>query len=308
MADKLKELLGLLKERLVEHDENRKDVQNKLKETYSKITKDADSLEEKISRKIQKDFNPKEEEILRLIEKLNEREGDMDVLVKKAKEELSNEWEYEIQHSELPKKSFVDSYELKVSSVKVEKELNFDSTKSIISQLQEHLEKIRESMTTTQEKLVEICNERRKEGEELEKRVNGRLEEVFKAEVSRIQSVVKVVKENIDSEDHDEVKGLARKAKLTLLKNQKYSLIENGSLGSYDLKVEREVSMKFIDFEERKPTNLIPSFTKKGELSVSFTFFSEAEVDVLKDVDSPFEVEVKMWEKGYEEETSKHFS
>ena len=60
--------------------------------------------------------------------------------------------------------------------------------------------------------------------------------------------------------------------------------------------------MKFIDFEERKGSNLIPSFTEKGELVLSFTFFSEDEVEGLKDVDSPFEVEAKMWEKGRKEE------
>ena len=54
----------------------------------------------------------------------------------------------------------------------------------------------------------EICNKRRKEEEELEKRVNRKLEEVFKAEDARIQSVVKEVKENIDSEDPEEVKEL----------------------------------------------------------------------------------------------------
>ena len=39
MSDVLKELLVLLEERLVEHDENRKEVQNKLLEICSKITK-----------------------------------------------------------------------------------------------------------------------------------------------------------------------------------------------------------------------------------------------------------------------------
>ena len=60
--------------------------------------------------------------------------------------------------------------------------------------------------------------------------------------------------------------------------------------------------MKFIDFEERKPTNLIPLYTEKGELSLSFTSFNGDEVDVLKGIVSPFEVEAKVWEKGNEEE------
>ena len=64
-----------------------------------KITKDADSLEERTSGEISEDFNPKEEEIFRLIEKLNEGGGDIDALIKEAKEELSKEWRYEIQYS-----------------------------------------------------------------------------------------------------------------------------------------------------------------------------------------------------------------
>ena len=75
MAGVLKELLVLLEERLVEHDENRKEVQNKLLEICSKIMKDADSLEEKISGEISEDFNAKEEEILGIIEKLNKGEA-----------------------------------------------------------------------------------------------------------------------------------------------------------------------------------------------------------------------------------------
>ena len=94
------------------------------------------------------------------------------------------------------------------------------------------------------------------------------------------------------------MKELTRKAKVTLLKKQKYSLwnpsewARKHPCDNFDLKVEKEASMKFIDFEERKPTELVPSFTNKGELS--FTFFNEDDVKALKDVDTPFEVEVKM--------------
>ena len=304
MAGELKELLVLLEERLVEHDESRKEVQEKLKGTCSSITKDVDALEEKISGEISKDFEEKEEEILGLIEKLNEEGGDIDALIKKAKEILSKEWEYEIQHYDSGA-SFVDYYKLRVSSIEVEKELDFDNTESIVNALQEHLNKLHDCMTSTQEKLDEIFKARKKEAKELEKRINGRLEDLFKTEDARIQRVVKVVKEKFDSEDLEEVKELIRKAKLTLLKNQKYSLKEGDSLDNYDLKVERGASLKPIDFEDRKLTNVILSFTKKGELSLSFTFFNEDEEEVLKGVDSPFEVEVKIWKKGHEEEPSK---
>lgn len=63
---------------------------------------------------------------------------------------------------------------------------------------------------------------------------------------------MKVTKERINSNNHDEVNEWIKKAKLTLLKNQKYSIIEGSdSLGSYDIRVEKEALLKYIDFEER---------------------------------------------------------
>ena len=52
-------------------------------------------------------------------------------------------------------------------------------------------------MSAAQEKLNEICNERKKEGEELETRINRKLEEVFKTEDALIQGIVKMVKERL---------------------------------------------------------------------------------------------------------------
>ena len=292
-------LLVLLEGRLVEHDNSRKEVQGKLLEVCSKMKMDADSLEERVSEEISKDFDAKEEEILGLIERLNEGTGNMGDLVRKAKEELSKEWKYEIQYSE-SKKGFVDSYKLKISSVKVEKGPELNTTDSIVSALQEHLNKLQDSKDFAKEKLIGICNGKMKEGEELETRINGKLEELFKAEDARIQSVVKAVKEKIGSKDPEEVEELTRKTKLTLFKNQKYALSGWYSCSSCDLKAKSEIQLKQVDFEERRPIDLVPLFTGKGELSLSFSFFSEDEKEVLKEVKTLFEVKVKVWEKGQE--------
>ena len=85
------ELLALLEERLVHHDNNREDVQSHLQEVCSGMDSDADSLEEKIIEEISKDIEEKEEKIFGLIEKLNKGEGDLDPLVEQALGELSRE-------------------------------------------------------------------------------------------------------------------------------------------------------------------------------------------------------------------------
>ena len=116
---------------------------------------------------------------------------------------------------------------------------------------------------------------------------------------------MKVVKEKIGSKDPEEVKALTRKAKLTLLKNQRYTLEDADLYEDCGLRVVKEAALEVIDFEGRKPRSLIPSFTEKGDLSLSFAFFDEDEVEVLKEIDSPSKVEVKVWEKGHGEGTSR---
>ena len=57
---------------------------------------------------------------------------------------------------------------------------------------------------------MKICSRRRGKSERLEKRINGKLEEVFKAEDARIQSVVKRITETIDIEEPEEVKEVSK--------------------------------------------------------------------------------------------------
>ena len=307
MAD-LKKLLQLIEDRLTEHDSNRVEVQSRLAEACSKMKGDVDSLEEGFE-KTYKDFDSLEDQIYGLIEKFNDDEGnDLDPLIKQAQEILSLELKYSPEDLRSAGKKFGS---LIGSDILVRTEKTFDFSDEnrievITNLLQEFLDKLHEFLTTAQEKLDEIRIERMKEADEMGERINGKLEIVFCAEDARLQSVVKEIKEIIDSENSEEVKELAWKAKLTLLKKQKYSLIEEGdSLDNCDLNVDNEVSLTVIGFEERKPGNLAISFTKKGELSLSFAFFNENDAELLKGVEFPLRVEAKLWEDGHEEDTSK---
>ena len=307
MTTTLKELLRMLEERLVEHDNNRKEVQAKLQKAAFKVKESAGSMEESVNKEIHEDFDKKEEQILGLIEKLNEGGRNSDALIEQAQEELSKEWAYEIQQCE-PEEGFAESHKLKISSVKVGKKPysgDEDKTEFIANRLREHLDKIQESVTAAQDKLIEVSNERRKAASELEMRINGKLESFFSQEDARIQGVVKLVKEKIGSKDPEEVKELTLKAKVTLLETKKYSLSEGSSCAEYDLIVRNDVDLRCLNFEERKPTDLAPLFTEKGNLSLSFTLFNEVEMTLLKPLNPLFDVEVKTWEKGREEDTSR---
>ena len=196
--------------------------------------------------------------------------------------------------------------------------------------LSERLEAHDESRRAAQEKLHKFREMLRALTNEIESKVDGELEEKFKAEDNRLQTTLNELR----SDDNDRISLAIQKAKAELLVMQSYEMVvrmydESGdeparkrmktekerrrrrkwALGLVplcELKAERKnASLDIIDFEERKPWSLIPSFTEKGELSLSFAFFNEDEVDALKGFGLHFEVEVKVWEKGNGEDTSR---
>ena len=305
MAD-LTRLLSLLEDKLVQHDENRKEVQAKLRESCSRIKENATSLEEKVGEEIGDAFRTMEELVLGCVEKINEG-GDLDSLIKDAQENLSFEQKYEIVPSEKTE-SPAGSCELKVSTVAIEIEPAPDDTEKaewIKDQLQDRLSKSHESMTAAQDRLAEICAAMRKEAEELEKRINGKLEGLFKEEDARVQEVVKLVKEKMGTGSPEELKEIELTAKTTLVRGQKYAISEGSTVDGYDLVATKTASLEFLGFEERKPTDFAPSFSDKGCVLLPFAFFDEKEVEVLKTFDLSLTVEASVWPKGQDEEASK---
>lgn len=305
-------LLCLLEGRLVQHDNSRKEVQEKLQETCSKTLREADSVEERIREEIRRDFEKKEEYVLSLVEKFNKaaeeanKGADLSDLVKEAQKELFVEQKYEIERVE--KAECVGcSYELRITQTVAEDVCNLNgaagSVERVVSALQKYLNDIHESSCAAQDRLNEVCTEMRGEAEKLEKRVNKRLEEVFLREDARIQEIVKVVKESSNSlANPDEMNSLIKRAKAALLSEQSYSLGSPSgerSLGSYDLIVTNEVTLECLDFERRNPTDLTASFTAQGDISLSFAFFGDDdEAEFLRKVDLSLGVVVDVWEKG----------
>ena len=180
--------------------------------------------------------------------------------------------------------------------------------------LSERLEAHDESRKAAQEKLHNFCDGLRAQVDKLENRVNSELGEKFTAEDDRLQSTLS----ELNSCEDEGISRMIQKAKAELLLMQSYELVchdfgddsgdEEDQKMNFDLssmcKLKTERKVVHDIFEERKPTNLIPSFTEKWELSLSFAFFNEDEVEVLKELKPRFEVEMKVWEKGHEEEST----
>ena len=317
----LKELLHLLEERLVQHDENRKEVQKEMHEVCVRASGEADALEEKLNGEIRRDFDETEERVLGLIDVLStsstsgEDKDHLDGLMDWAQEELAIRRRYEIKRYEY-RESFADSYKLNIATFRAEKGVNLDGLDDdasriefMVGKLQEKLRWDNEFMTAAQGKVTEICNNRRRYSEGFERKINEKLEPLFSQEDARLQEVVSLLRKNVDSNNsEEELREVARKAKEALFVNQKYSLSNlfgGHSLDDYDLSVAKEVSLKYIDFEGRKPTDFVVSSAVNGEVSFSFAFFSADELDVLRPLNLSLKVELSIWEKDLDEGSAK---
>ena len=156
-------------------------------------------------------------------------------------------------------------------------------------------------MMAVQDEMREICVKRASQVEEKKARINEKLEHFFSKEDSRIQEVVKLVKESIDDTNKgpEEIMALTCRAKSALIKSQFYALSEADSFDLIDLIVLKEMSLKFINFEERKPIISSSSFTKEGEPCLSFSFFNEFETDILNGTALEMKVTIELRSKDH---------
>lgn len=305
----LEKLACLLEERLAQHDNNRKDVQHQLEVAYAKFMKRTGLQEEKLSGEIRSAFDTKEERILSLIERLDDRKEDFNALVEEAEEELSSKQAYQIGYSKRTAGCYLNIYSVKTKNKKSAISGAPNSVEHTIERLKKHLDKIHASMVAAQDRLEEICAEERRKAEETEKEINGRLKRLFTKEDARLQSLLNNIRESIDSGSFREQKTMTLRAKVALIKSQSYSLRNKASNNSrfscYDLVVTKCCSMKSINFEERKPVIFASSFvSERGEVSFSYSFFSDEEVKELKPLCLSFGVVADMWKKAQGEETA----
>ena len=316
---KVMKSLCLLEERLVQHDDNRKEVQGKLQEIYTKSLEETELAEERITVEIRKNFDTKEERILSLIKMLSSKpkspdpgDQDLDNLIKQAEQELSVEQQYEIEAVDNP----AEPYKFRVLEVHADRDTNMSSDKEddisnkidlIITQLKEHLDKIYDSMTAAQDRLIVLCTEKCSRAEELTKEINEKLEPYFSQEDARIQKVVCKLRKKLGSSSPDELERLTLKAKVALVTNQRYAIVQEQKCDSYELLVTKEISLKYIDFDKRKPQIQLRYSHAKEKTFLSFTFLSDRERELLKPLGITFNVNVEMWKKGFNESNPKRY-
>ena len=330
--DNLKELLRLLEERLVQHDNNRAEVQSQVQEVCSGIVDEANALGEAISGKIAKDFEALEKRVFGLIDKLNskldspEEEGEgkgetLNSLIKKAQEVLSKDRVYNIKHSE-EGKTLSEMYKLEISDVKAKKRkgglgnMGDDASRVefVVGELEKHVERAQESMAAAQEKLSAICNERGSKAGKLEDYINKKMSQPFAREDARLQEVVGLIKKRIEAGTPKELEELAAKARATLAGKQGYAytreakVVKGRQRDIHDLVVTREVDLHFIGFAERKAPAITSVAVESGKVSLSFAFFNSDELEVVKPFGLDVDVVATVWEKGRKDDTSRTVS
>lgn len=257
-----KRLLGLLEERLEQHDKNREEVQSLAKRICFKAQNEADVLEERISGKIHRYYEEMEERILGFIKILADISGSGEEVEREtigkclkpfvmwAEQELPIRQRYKLFRL-IRVQNFDQKYKLNVSAEPLRKrrriwngEEEGDFTKKIeelTAQLQEQLVVNKESARAAQDKLLRVCDGRREKARAFVEKINRKLEPLFTEEDARLQSFVKQLRENVGCRSPNcKSDELISQARLALLLTQRYALRNTQDGCSLDLIVTKE--------------------------------------------------------------------
>ena len=130
--------------------------------------------------------------------------------------------------------------------------------RDIIVALEERLEKHNENRKVVQNELHAICEEWRKQADDLEERINKELQVKFTEEDDRLLKALNALRESTLSEKEGERSAAARRARAELLVKQSYSFVhtDNGKdagpidfVNSYRLNVKEELAEEWLDFD-----------------------------------------------------------
>lgn len=182
---------------------------------------------------------------------------------------------------------------------------NFTKFKEALS---ERLEEHDNNRRDVQEQLKTICNGLRAQINDLEERINCRLEEAFQGEDDRLQSALISVQNAMSPEETDKelATKVIRDARAELLVKQTFALKKQEPTDTdaldlsalYDLEIKREIVQEWLELT--KPNNLAITKICAGKVFFNFDFLSDREEAIISEngLESSIEPQVSLIERG----------
>ena len=292
MTEEQKEMIArALRERLEEHNENRKTAQKEAADGYDALIKKIGDLEAELSKKIEKDFAKESDRLQSALDDLPQGEGEdpekFSAAIQKVKTELSKRWICSL------KKEHYKAYEVE-SEAKHETGTTTcgDTVEGVKEALNKCLEEADQNRKAVQEDLHSICDESIKRLTDIKEDISGKLEEEFKREDSRLQSTLNTVqsiftiKEANNGYDDDELLNIIKKAKAELVVKQMYRVkakVEYSEQEALVLEAKKEIKVEWL--EHKRPTDLKLNKVSDGKVFLGLIFLTPEEEKVLKEND-----------------------
>ena len=174
--------------------------------------------------------------------------------------------------------------------------------------LSERLEEHDNNRRDIQDQLKTICNDFRAQINDLEERINCRLEEAFQKEDDRLQHALMNIQNTMNPEETDKESAakVIQSARAELLVRQTFSLkkqepteTDNFNISAlYDLEIKKDIVTEWLELT--KPKKLEFGKICSGKVFLNFNFLSDREEAIISEnnLESAIESQVSLTERG----------
>ena len=312
-------LLSSLEERLTQHVNNRREIQTQAQGTHARTAREADPTAISFSEDVRRSFSTTEKRIGSLIDLLNDRVARQEIrgadfLMRQVQYKLSTLETYEVQYTAAAKACRLTAVSVTVPVSFSPGNINFNNPSDVIrmfmcaaEQLKGHLNKNREAVNRVLARLDEINDAQ----SEAEKRINGKLEPLFRQETERLQNAANFIRANIGSGNLAKLESAMDHAMDVLLVKQQYFLCSQnmGQPGTIlDLTVKRDLCLEYLNPGGWRPVNVSATLPSEECVSISFGLFEKGEASTLREHNVLFNAEMNIWENGNSESNSRAYT
>ena len=288
-------ILKALDERVCEHDDSRRVVQEKVCEICGNLRKHVDELEERVNKELEVKFVAEDERLQEAFNALRTA-GSLPDALAKARAELRVKQTYDVVKSKSTKLSMM--YKLETRQEELDEAALADMTaEELVEALERRLDEHNENRVAVQEKNTATCGKLKRHIDELEERVNSESEERFIEEDNCIQEALNELKmfmlsqEEEDENEKDELDSGRDETLRELVKNARHSLLVRQTYGVtkkkgvklqnlYELVVQRAVLTEWL--ERPKPAGLEVTGFTRGRVRLAFAHLTAAEEAILR--------------------------